>query len=131
MTRPTKDEVAAMVADRDAGTPGGWTHRTGPALKGSYNVVEGESGDLMICECWDNDENLDAAKARRIARVPQLEQWVIDLRAQLAASEAARVAAEARVGELEAALRDCVNAPMSGWTIAQGIARTALEGAKP
>ena len=37
-------------------------------------------------------------------------------------------AAEARVKVLEEALQVCANAPLSGWTIAQGYARQALGG---
>jgi len=36
-------------------------------------------------------------------------------------------AAEAENAMLREALRQCAEAPLSGWTIAQGIARAALE----
>lgn len=36
-----------------------------------------------------------------------------------------------RVAKLEGALRQCAEAPHSGWTIAQAVARTALNDSPP
>ena len=149
MTRPTKDEVAAMVADREAGTPGDWEvgfRKDGSAwlsIGGSEPGQAHSQGDIF----FDAEYPRDTINARRIARVPQLEQWVLDLSAQLTASEAARVGAEARVGELEAAMceisaRHIPDQPAaySGdeleWAVRQHTelrrtARAALKGAKP
>lgn len=116
MTGPTKDEVAAMVADREAGTPGDWACHFGDdqtTCNCKYILAEyggmGSIATIDVCEKMDGEWGDDTgppegeaqANARRIARVPQIEQWVIDLTTQLAASEAARVAAEARAEDAE------------------------------
>ena len=47
------------------------------------------------------------------------------------ATQARAEAAEAKVARLEGALRYCEQAPFSGWTIAQAIARAALTEGTP
>jgi hypothetical protein len=67
-------ELEKLLADV---RPGEWRYRSGPSFHGKYHVVKAENGDLLVCECWDNDETTDEANARLIALAPTLARRVI------------------------------------------------------
>lgn len=74
MTYDKKNSARVGVDEgsRGAWTPGPWHYVTGPALKGRYHIVEDADGALMICECWDGDDDAtQEANARLIAAAPQ------------------------------------------------------------
>ena len=103
-------DLAQMIADRDAGTPGEWACHFGSDTECQCKSVVGEHGGFgaIAIICSDNGKRIgdggnDApsepeakANARRIARVPFLEAEIIHL--------------TARVAELEGALAGCVAA---------------------
>ena len=135
MTEPMNAEaVAQMVADMQAGTPGPWTQEVDedtfePRVYGDNSLVAICGNHMTLKDA----EWIPEADGRRIARVPEMEQTILALQAklarteterdydrrqtahlqtvvdklnaQLAASEAARMADEARVVELEAAAK--------------------------
>lgn len=93
-----KAEIAAMVADMQAGTQGPWESEGE-----SWNKIIWSDSENRVCFMAHSNglnDDKDEANARRIARVPAMEQTILALSAQLSASEAARVEAEARVGAL-------------------------------
>jgi len=99
-------DLAQMIADREAGTPGEWACHFGSDTECQCKSVVGEHGGFgaIAIICSDNGKRIgdggnDApsepeakANARRIARVPFLEAEIIRL--------------TARVAELEGALMD-------------------------
>ena len=65
-------DMKALLADREAGTPGPWEYDAD-----TDSVLTADGYEV----CWDATET----NARRIARVPDLEQALIDARAALIA----------------------------------------------
>ena len=86
----THEQIAAMIADREAGTPGPWKV-DGPV----WNQIVWTDNENRLCYIAHsnglNDER-DKANARRITRVPDMEATII---AQAAELERLRSAIEA------------------------------------
>jgi len=104
----TDAEIAAMVADREAGTPGPW-HFDGPV----WNQIVWTEGDNRLCFMAHSNglnDDRDIANARRIARVP--------------AMEAAIIAQAAEITRLRWALQSAM-ADTPGW---YDLARDAING---
>jgi len=83
----TADEIAAMKADMEAGTPGPW--RVGPVDDTRVEASDGSEvaqidGDYNEPDLWPIME----ANARRIARVPAIEGTIIEQAERIAALEA-------------------------------------------
>ena len=74
----THDEIEKMKSDIESGTPGFWTVTNG------YIHQDGKGEYLVHVAKILSNTNFDAANARRIARVPQLEAEVLRLRRLLA-----------------------------------------------
>jgi len=70
--------------DREQGTDGPWRYVTGPSLKGRYHTVMNAEETFIICEAYD-DEPDNEANARRIARLPELEEAYLTQAAEIAA----------------------------------------------
>jgi hypothetical protein len=74
-------------------------------------------------------EQLEAARGdakEAEAYADELAGDQVDLCRQLIAAEDKLAECEARLGKAVEALNYCINAPFSGWTIAQGYARATL-----
>jgi hypothetical protein len=95
----TPEQIAMMVADREAGTPGPWLYR--PDQYDDWGVVK--SGCFVLCQVRDPlalDKDILSehrvsgtdpwtANARRIARVPEMEAVIIAQAAEIARLKAA------------------------------------------
>ncbi len=64
-------DLAAMIADREAGTPGRWIGRDGSL------IPVGKDSDWAIAAFYNDTKPEDA---RRIARVPEMEAEILRLR---------------------------------------------------
>ena len=124
MNGPTKDEVAAMVADLNSG---GYNEHD---IFIAADMLEALSAQLAAV-ISQRDKALNGWSQSQDKQIDALERLEAVV-AQLAASEAARVSAEARVGELEAALKCILDAAeASDYDACHAIAFAALKGAKP
>ena len=79
-------DIAIIKADREAGTPGPW-EADGPV----WNKIIWEDGENRVCfmaHSNGRNDGRDEANARRIARVPEMEDTIIAQADQIAALEA-------------------------------------------
>ena len=78
-------DLAQMIADREAGTPGEW-FINGP----TWNQIVWTDNETRLCFMTHSNglnDARDEANARRIARVPAMEAEIIRLTARVAALE--------------------------------------------
>lgn len=76
----TPDQIAAMEADAEAGTPGGWR----VSAKTPTAILRQDGERLFKLHQGFKDEYRNEANARRIARVPLMESTIIAQAAEIA-----------------------------------------------
>lgn len=76
----TREQIAAMRADAEAGTPGPW--RAAEALHGPVDIFDQSGRDVVTVYGGGVTENRKA-NARRIARVPAMETTIIAQAAEI------------------------------------------------
>ena len=115
-TDMTPDEIKQMLADREAGTKGPWWWRgeTADYPESLCPVFRAEMSQGFGYIDW-HDRSSMPANARRIARVPALEDHII-------AQEAAIAAKDAEIERLRGALQPFAAA----WIVAQQSGQTAM-----
>jgi hypothetical protein len=59
----------------EGATPGPYEVNEGTSLNGQYHTIH--AGHLMVAECWDNTDEIDAANARLIALAPDLVRLAV------------------------------------------------------
>lgn len=132
----TPEQLAALVADKEAGTPGPWYAESGHVQQNGqlyWQVTDGSDAIMQNQFCWC--QGSQDANARRIARVPDLEDAVIALQAEVA--RLSTPPDDAEVADLAERLRDTAEmhredadeAGEYGKIMAEELAKEALDAA--
>ena len=105
-------QIAAMIADREAGTPGPWKV-DGPV----WNQIVWTDNENRLCFMAHSNglnDGRDEANARRIARVPDMEATIIAQSAELEQLRNVLAAGRRAIGD-HFAPHDCyATGPMTG-----------------
>lgn len=126
----TQIDIAALVADREAGTKGPWVAESGHVQQNGqpyWQVTDGSDAIMQNQFCWCQGDH--EANARRIARVPDMEAALIAQDAELKRYREALNAIDAL--DPEHLIDGCSMSALRGLVLRMGeLARAAL-GEKP